>query len=100
MSEDIHNSGNGGYEKSDAKMRPLAWLAASVALLVLFSMTGVAILWRVMAGGTHYTGELAGSPLAPLRPLPPSPRLQTVPGADLRESREQEKAILESYSWV
>src|SRR5437764_11493890 len=100
MSEQLHNSGNGGYEKSDAKIGTLAWLAASVALLVLFSMTGIAIMWRVMAYGTHYTGELAGSPLAPLRPLPPSPRLQTTPGGDLGDAREQENMILGSYAWV
>ena len=100
MSEPVHNSGKGGYEKSDAKVGPLALLAVGVGLLVLVSMTGVAVMWRVMAYGTVYTGEMAGSPLAPLRPPPPSPRLQVIQGGDLKISREQEGALLHSYAWV
>jgi hypothetical protein len=88
------------YEKSDAKVGTLAIFAVSIFLLVLISLTGVAIMWRVMAYSTVYEGEMAGSPLAPMRPLPPSPRLQTTPAADLKEVREQEDQLLHSYGWV
>jgi hypothetical protein len=32
--------------------------------------------------------------------VPPEPRLQTNPREDLRQFREQEDAILNSYGWV
>jgi len=103
MSEEVHNSTaapDTGYERTDAKIGPLAVLAVATGLLVLIALTGVAIMWRVMAYETHYTGDLAGSPLAGLRPLPPTPRLQITPAIDLKETRQQEHDLLSSYSWV
>jgi hypothetical protein len=103
MSEEVHNSNaspEGGYERTDAEVGPLAVLAVSVGLLVLISLTAVAIMWRVMAYETHDTGTLRGSPLAGLRPLPPTPRLQITPATDLKDTREQEHDLLSSYAWV
>jgi hypothetical protein len=103
MSEEVHNPSatqEDGYEHSDAKVGPLAVLAVAVGLLVLIAVTGVAIMWRVMAYETQDTGTLAGSPLAGLRPLPPSPRLQITPAKDLRDTREQEHDLFSSYAWV
>ena len=94
---------NAGYEKSDANLGVLGLFAVSIFLLVLISMTGVAIMWRVMAYETVYAGEMAGSPLAPQRTLPPSPRLQTyeTTTGDLHSTREQEEKLLHgSASWV
>ena len=88
------------YEKSDAKTGPLALIAVGVGLLVLVAMTLVAVMWRVMAYETVYTGELAGSPLAPMRPPPPPPRLQITPAQDLYQFRESEHDLLHSYEWV
>src|SRR5580658_1826071 len=103
MSEEVHNSNaspEAGYEHTDAQVGPLAVLAVSVGLLVLISLTGAAIMWRVMAYETHDTGTLRGSPLAGLRPLPPTPRLQIYPATDLKDTREQEHQLLSSYGWV
>jgi hypothetical protein len=103
MSEEVHNSNvspEAGYEHTDAQVGPLAVLAVAVGLLVLIACTGVAIMWRVMAYETHYTGELQGSPLAGLRPLPPTPRLQITPFTDLKDTREQEHDLLSTYGWA
>lgn len=89
-----------GYEQSDAKVGTLGIFAVSIFLLVLISLTGIAIMWRVMAYSTVYTGELVGSPLAQQRPLPPSPRLQVFPSTDLKDVREQEDQLLHSYAWI
>lgn len=91
---------NGGYEQSDAKAGPLGILAVAIGLLVVVSMTGVAIMWRFMAYETRYTGDMEGSPLAGLRPLPPSPRLQITAVPDLARVREDEAKLLSSYGWV
>jgi hypothetical protein len=103
MSEEVHNSNvspEAGYERTDAQVEPLAVLAVSVGLLVLIACTAVAIMWRVMAYETHDTGTLRGSPLAGLRPLPPTPRLQITPSTDLKGTREQEHDLLSTYGWV
>ena len=103
MSKEVHNSNvspKTGYEHSDAQIGPLALLAVGTGLLVLMAVTGVAILWRGLAYETHDTGELRGSPLAGLRPLPPTPRLQITPARDLKDTREQEHELLSSYGWV
>jgi hypothetical protein len=103
MSEEVHKSSispDAGYEHTDADVGPLAVLAVTIGLLVLISLTGVAIMWRVMAYETHDSGTLRGSPLAGLRPLPPSPRLQIYPATDLKDTREQEHELLSTYGWV
>jgi hypothetical protein len=103
MSEEVHNSKvspEAGYERSDAQPGPLALLAVGTGLLALICLTAVAIMWRALAYETHYTGDLEGSPLAGLRPLPPSPRLQLYPATDLKDFREQEHDLLSTYGWV
>ncbi len=88
------------YEKTDANIDLLIKMAAGVAALVIVALTGVAIMWRVFAYSTTYEGELAGSPLAPMRTKPPTPRLQTTPAADLQEVRQQEEHWLTTYGWI
>ena len=97
MSPETHTA---SYEKTDAQTGPLALLAVAIAMLVLVSLTGIAIMWRVMAYQNVYTGEMVGSPLAPARPPPPSPRLQVFPAQDLKDFRAQEAARLNSYGLV
>src|SRR5579871_4346820 len=89
-----------GFEHSDAQVRPLVMLAVGTGVLTLLAMMVVAITWRVMAYETNDTGTLRGSPLAGLRPLPPSPRLQITPANDLKDVRDQEHQLLSSYGWV
>ena len=89
-----------GYEKSDANIDLLIKMAAGVAVLVIVALTGVAIMWRVFAYSTVYTDDMAGSPLAPMRTLPPPPRLQTTPASDLKEVREAEAELLGNYAWI
>lgn len=102
MSAELHNPAveHGGYERTDVRTNVLAGLAIGIGLLVIVSLTGIAIMWRFMAYETHYTGEMAGSPLAPMRPPPPSPRLQVTPAADLYEMRQQEDLRLHTYGWI
>jgi hypothetical protein len=92
-----------GYEKTDAETGPLALLAVAIGLLMLVALTGVAVMWRVMAfdtKSTYSSGELVGSPLAPQRPLPPQPRLQVTNTADLKEARDAENERLATSGWI
>ena len=89
------------YEHTDAHVGPvvkfLFWVAVS-AVVVHF---GLAWMYAVMIDGAMETGEQR-YPLAVTQGqrLPPAPRLQQDPPAELREFRLEEEALLEGYGWM
>lgn len=88
-----------GYEVRDVQTKPLLMLG--VGLLVLTALASV-VSW----GGFKYLERRAESAdrrvsaLEARHTLPPEPRLQTTPQADLRGIRAAEEARLKSYGWV
>lgn len=68
----------------------LHWVAAILALSLLAIVFGLYLWARPMldAGG------------APVRPLPPQPRLQPDPDADLAAERALQRTRLDSYGWL
>ena len=62
----------------------------------------VAIGMRVVFGYFAETQNLgpAASPFENARTLPPQPRLQVMPEADIHDYWEREQEILKSYGWV
>jgi hypothetical protein len=80
------------YERSDASPRLIAALAAGIAATLL---AVPALLMLVYPGAVHRgTAAAAGTP------LPPAPRLQVDPAADLAALRAAESARLASYAWI
>jgi hypothetical protein len=102
MAIDPHTSpqlpGGAGYETRDANPSGVlkfgAWLG--VTLIV------VAIGMRLMFGYFAETQTLgpAASPFENARTLPPSPRLQVAPEAEIHDYWETQQKILNSYGWV
>jgi hypothetical protein len=98
MSESAHNT---GHEQRDVTARLIAW--AGVGLLVLALFTFVA-----MAGVLGLLGEREARLSPPASPLaadyglqiPPEPRLQDNPVADLEALRAEEDFLLHGYAWV
>ena len=88
------------HEKTDAEPR-----AVFRALLILLVATGVVAFALVYLTrgllAVEKTGDPAPAPLAqaPGR-LPPEPRLQTLPFADITTLRAEEQRALTSYGWV
>jgi hypothetical protein len=83
-----------GPERSDVDARAI--VAAGVGLLVVAIVIHAA-LWlqvRIMAAGSTAPAS------APVRALPPEPRLQTAPAQDLASLRAAEDAVLGTYGWV
>jgi hypothetical protein len=87
-------------EKTDAEGR--AVLKAALYLVLATTLVAVGLVYL-----THglVSLEVAGDPApAPLREatgrLPPEPRLQTLPFADIHAQREEEDHVLTSYGWV
>jgi hypothetical protein len=87
-----------GHELSDAEARPLAY--AGLILAVILILIGIS-----MAGTFYFFGkeQKLGPPATPfeqVRTLPPMPRLQVDPKMELKEYRDSQRDILNSYSWV
>lgn len=89
-----------GHETRDVPMVPV--VAGVVALVIMLSAVVVVSTWL---GGSWIGRPLAleqpaglATPIVP--PPPPEPRLEEQPGAQLREVRAAEDAILTSAAWV
>ena len=87
------------HELRDVTVRPIVGFCIGLLLLVAFSFWVTRVLFKYFAAReAKVTSTLS---LVEERPqLPPEPRLQTNPRADLRELREAEEKRLDSYGWV
>jgi hypothetical protein len=89
------------YEHTDAHVRPvvkfLFWTAVS-AVVIHF---GVGYMYALMINQAVEVGERP-YPLALTQGerLPPLPRLQQNPSEELREFRQKERSLLETYAWT
>jgi len=86
-----------GYERSDAKLRPLILFGVLLAFLIGGALAVSA--WFDHRLSDEFTrGER--DPLSALRPPPPGPQLQAVPVAELRALHAREEHLLHSTEWV
>lgn len=90
-----------GHELRDVRVRPIVLAAIGLALMLVVTLAGMALLFDRLAAREARRGAPV-SPLAPAagRREPPEPRLQAAPIRDLKELRAEEQAILESYAWI
>jgi hypothetical protein len=89
------------HEPSDVNVRAIILVGIGIIVLAVILHILLWLLFEALSDrdvGFH----LPPPPLAerPSAPLPPQPRLQSSPRADLREMRAEEDAILHSYGWV
>jgi hypothetical protein len=88
-----------GHEQSTIRLRPILWFG--VGLLVLSVVTFTAMTWLFDYFAARQARiDVLPSPLADPQQLPPEPRLQVSPGADVQHMREAEEAVLQNYRWV
>jgi hypothetical protein len=90
---------NTKYETRDLGRRTILWPVATLAILVLATFLGSAIMLRLWSK-PHATG--AGGFSARVEPTQaaPEPRLQVAPAADLKKLRAIEDARLHQYEWI
>jgi len=90
------------HELSDADPTPilkfLAFLVGVTVLIAVFIVFFYNYLERQEA--VEKTARYPMSLLSPERPLPPVPRLQTYPFQDIKELRQAEAPLLNSYQWI
>jgi hypothetical protein len=90
----------GGYESGDVSIRGV-WLSALALLLMLvLVLSSAGWLQRLFSPRRPGVSQPASAEQADNTGLPPPPRLQVAPQADLQALRASEDAILNSYGWV
>jgi hypothetical protein len=93
-----HESPVHAHESSDLSIRAIIWFAVGLivaGVVVHFTLGG---LWSVLLERREPAARL--SPYASPKQLPPAPRLQTNPPADLKAFRDSERRQMETYGWV
>lgn len=78
------------YERSDADVRVIGAVAGVILLLV--AVLPILLAWLYAPSTTDRDRRM--------RIVPPEPRLQTDPHAELTAFRAREDSILDSYGWV
>ena len=87
------------HERTDARVRPLAiFLVIMMATLVFaFAFTGVLFEFFTQRAASLQTPP---NPLQIQDEMPPEPRLEVVPGLNLRQLRGSALERLNGYGWV
>ena len=102
MAIETHQSpqppGGPGYEVRDAN--PAAIVKFGVVLAIVLIVVAIGMRWVFGYFAETQTLGPAASPFENARTLPPQPRLQVMPGADIHDYWEREQEILKSYGWV
>ena len=87
-----------GYETQDAN--PVSIVKFGVSLTVVLILIAIGMRWVFGYFAETQTLGPAASPFENARTLPPQPRLQVTPEADIHNYWETEQQILNSYGWV
>ena len=90
-----------GHELTDAQARPILKFIAFVAGITIGVAALVVVFYNYLES-REAIEKTARYPMAAgtARPLPPPPRLQTYPFQDIKDLRQEERRLLESYEWV
>lgn len=89
---------NAGHEQRDANVRALGYFGLVLFGILVLTLIGMRITFFHFA-----KSQQLGPPPTPFenaRALPPLPRLQVEPRVDLKNYRQEQEDILESYGWV
>jgi hypothetical protein len=104
---DSGQSESKAYETRDVKVRPLAVFIAGLTIVGVFVYLVVFVMLRLFSGqAANEDAQLAPSAVSRPAPapgeerLPPEPRIQANPAADMGALRRQEDAVLTTYGWV
>jgi hypothetical protein len=90
---------SGGYEKSDANPRGLAYFVLTIAAIL--AATCLSLIWLFK----HYEktknpGSFVAAPFSATRPLPPPPRIQPNPAVDMQSYLQSQQNLLSTYGWI
>ncbi len=94
-----------GTEGTDVRLRPILVFSIGLVVTIIVAYLIVTVLFRVFTSQATDRDTAAGVPEAQQQAatedrLPPEPRIQVNPEADLKALRQREDAQLNSYGWV
>lgn len=89
-----------GHELRDVRFRPVLVGAALIVAMVLLAAAGMVRLHDALADRQARQSAPANPLAASVGKLPPEPRLQADPVADLEMLRAAEQAMLDGYDWL
>jgi hypothetical protein len=92
------NSGGESYERKDANIRALVQFGLWLGVVIVAAVLGMKWMFGYFAR-VQPLGPPA-SPFENVRVLPPGPRLQVAPRAELQNYRNIEQEQLSTYGWV
>jgi hypothetical protein len=90
---------HGGYERSDASPRGLLYFALIMAAILAALSLSLIWLFKYFEKAEN-SGSFVPAPFATEQPLPPGPRVQSNPGADMQSYYESQQKLLNTYGWV
>src|SRR4029077_2324534 len=88
-----------GYEKSDASPRGLLYFVLVIAGILVLAFLSLRWLFAYFQK-TENRGSFVAAPFAGARPLPPRPRIQPTPGADMQGYFQSQQNLLNTYGWI
>ncbi|GAB4237378.1 MAG: hypothetical protein Kow00109_11330 [Acidobacteriota bacterium] len=87
-----------GHETTDARAKPVIQFLVALGVILVVVMFGMDYLYRHLESDVR--GPRQASPTVDTRQIPPGPRLEAEPAAELRRVREREEALLHRYEWL
>lgn len=99
-SNQLPPSPEAGYEHSDISGRPVVAIAVAVLIGAWISAWPLYYFYAYLMHTRAESGPPPAARASGKVPVPPEPRIQASPSADLREMRAGEDAQLNSYGWV
>jgi hypothetical protein len=88
-----------GYEKTDASPRGLVYFALIIVGILVLAFLSLRWLFGYFQKAEN-PGSLVAAPFADVRPLPPAPRIQSNPGADMQSYFQSQQNLLNTYGWI
>ena len=99
MATSAKSAPHGGYERSDASPRGLLYFALLMAAILAAASFSLLWLFKYFQKADN-PGSFVAAPFATERPMPPPPRIQPNPGADLQDYYQSQQKLLNSYGWI
>ncbi|HML18942.1 MAG TPA: hypothetical protein VK419_18045 [Bryobacteraceae bacterium] len=87
-----------GHESKDANPRPIVLMMLGLAISVAIVIGLVYAIFWYMAD--HPLNTARPNPMAESVQIPPAPRIDTIPGAELKQLHSYEDEILSTYGWT
>lgn len=89
-----------GYESTDANPKVLAYAFVGLSLLIIFAFVAMWLLFVYFDATAEKAEGSRDNQWSDIEYRPPEPRLQTSPGADMKQMLEREEKLMQSYGWV